>query len=283
MKPAYFTIALLLSVLFSCQGPAKEHDEQELSGFDTIPGEPLERRELMPAGADSARYMNILQELVKEKLYAHPGQTTFDTSALINGYTATIRFVQGNLFSKNKHHAIAQVSDANEQPFFYFEYYEDKWVFKQLIHTYGMIPDSSLSIRDYNFDGYNDLAVRWYYKAGRCNCDSPGCLNLYLYDPVSGSLNKYAEISEYLDVQFINEQKVVYLGEVCGGKWGKFKWKGNNLVKLEEYIITPRDGFQRNDSTCIMTYNKYDGEKIIFSKSERTCYLPAKWIKIFNE
>src|SRR5688572_28128337 len=109
MKPAFFIIGLLLIVLLCCKGPGREAVAKTSSGFDTVSNELAAYTELMPAGVDSAQYIEILKELISEKLKAHPGQATFDSSVLIKGYAGNLRYIQGNLFSKNKQHAIAQV------------------------------------------------------------------------------------------------------------------------------------------------------------------------------
>ncbi|GAA4320805.1 hypothetical protein [Flaviaesturariibacter amylovorans] len=190
--------------------------------------------ELLEPGLDSAHYIDALSAIALRKLREHPAEAAFDTAVLLNGYAGALRFRQGALFRTGARHALVQVRDADREPFLVFRWTGD-WRLRQVLYVNGKVPDSAWQLADYDFDGDRDLALRWYYSAGRCNCGKQYCRRLYVYHARLDSLLEVDGVPGYLDFAFVPEERALYLGEHCDGYFGKFRIVNDSLQKVEEY------------------------------------------------
>jgi len=185
--------------------------------------------ELLPPNADSATVSQVYINLAIEKLNHYHHKKIYDSSLLIKGFDGKMRFVSGNIFKKNKAHAVVQFYEAGTSTFFVFEN-DTRWKPMNIITEYGLIKDSAFRIFDYNFDGVNDLAIISNSSAGRYMAANEGSRTLYLY--LNDGLIKYDKTyAKDFGLDSIN--KIIYLGDRYDNSFGAYKWKNNNLILIK--------------------------------------------------
>jgi hypothetical protein len=207
------------------------------------------------------------------------GKKAEDT--LINEYQGHIIYETGHIFSREKVHAVVNVRDGDESPVYVFKKEGDRWM---LIHSLNEIYhplEDPIVFRDINFDGHKDLLILWYYSAGRCNCSGDGCMNVYLYNPVTHTLVENHEIPGYLDVVIREQEKAIYLGEHCEGYYKKFRWNKMELVPEESYTRSPSECWEKENTPCSYVHRVHRNG-IIIEDTLHTDELPAKWRRVFH-
>lgn len=227
---------------------------------------------------DSAEQIAFLRDYCIRKLNVHKKENRFYTLAVFDGDTTRIQFVQGNICTDQKQHAVVGIENRNL--FFFFLKGGDDWSLKQVMHGYGVIKDSAVQLFDVNFDGYRDVSIIWNYTAGTCHCSKPGCRDLYLYNSVADSLEHIPEIRSFFDFGISAEEKALYLGEHCKGFYGKFMWQDGRLAIQEEY---KSNQYNETDSARwqLEHFIYCDGEKVP-AYTIPNLPLPEKWHQQFG-
>ena len=275
MKRFILIIILPGILLIACKSGDRPWGKNKFT--DTLSVHSVPYEVLRGKSMDSAEQMAFFRDYCIRKLDAHKNENRFFTLAVFDGDTTRIQFYKGNICSEQKQHAV--VGFENKNLFFFFLKAEN-WDLRQVMNGFGIIKDSAIQSCDVNFDGFQDVSITWNYSGGTCNCSSPGCRDIYLYNSEADKLVHVPEIRSFFDFGISTEEKSIYLGEHCKGFYGKYTWEEGKLQLQEEYTSNQ---YNETDSA------KWQLEHYIYCDGERfpaytipNLPLPEKWQKQFG-
>lgn len=227
---------------------------------------------------DHASNVSYIQGRLKQGI--RKGKSEMDS--VFNEFGGKIIFEVGALFTKTRTHAVVNMHDGNENPIYVFEKKNNNnWTLVHQLNEVYNPGDYPVIFRDMNFDGHKDLLIKWYYMSGRCNCDGDGCLNVYLYNPVTNTLVENKEIPRYLDVRVVAAERALYLGEHCQGVFRKVRWNKMEMVLVESYEFFPEECWQSDSGRCVLIHRVHTNG-LIREDTLHLRELPDRWYKMFN-
>jgi len=272
----FTTLIIPVIVLMACNsgsGPWGKSKVKDTLSVHSVPFEVLLNKAM-----DSTEEIAFLKDYCIRKLNGHKTENRFYTLPVFDGDTTRIQFVQGNICSNQKQHAIAGIE--NKSLFFFFLKDNDNWNLKQVMKGSGIIKDSAVQFCDINFDGFKDVSIIWNYSSGTCNCSGSGCRDIYLYNNDVDKLVPVPEIRSFFDFGISAEEKAIYLGTHCNGFYGKFTWQDGKLQIQEEYASNQWN--EKDSANWHLEHFIYcDGEKVP-AYTIPNLPLPEKWQKQFG-